>query len=104
MYARLMLLWRGGTQLVLGSIATWLVLRGINVDPDLRNAVEAALFALGPVIYMFVAHWLETRTGDGLFAKACRALARIMMVGAPPVLSYKKEKPEPAMHTRASYR
>lgn len=87
---KILFLWRVGTMTVLGAVWAWLALRGLNIDPEVRSAVEFVALGLGITAYSWVVRILETRTGDGLFAKACRALARLLMLGAPSVLAYTK--------------
>ncbi len=101
---RFLFLWRTGAQVVIGAVVAFVAARGFNIDPQIQTYVEAALFGLGVAAYAFVVHWLETRTGDSLLAKAARALARLLMVGAPPVLAYKQPVPEAVKAVRESYR
>ena len=92
--AKLMFLWRHLAHTVVGAIAAGLVSRyGLDLDPDLRNAAEAALFGLGVGAYGFAQHWLETRRGDGWAARLARGLARLLVLGAPaqPVYALKAQ-------------
>lgn len=90
MYQTFMFMWRHFGQVVLGGVVAWAVARGFDVSPEMKTAVGVAVAAAGLWLYGVIAHFLETRTGDSVIAKACRAIARLMMAGAPPVLAYKK--------------
>lgn len=87
---KILFLWRSGTQVILGALWAWLAVRGLNIDPAIKSAIEFVLLGAGIAVYASVVHFLETRTGDNILAKACRALARLLMLGAPSVLAYTK--------------
>lgn len=85
---KLIFLWRSGTQIVIGAVVAYLATRGFDVSPEIQSAASFVLLGLGITAYAWIVRFLETRTGDGLLAKAARALARLLMLGAPSVLAY----------------
>ena len=73
---------RTAAQAVVGTLFTYLAAKGFDVP----EAVQAWLrdFVLvggGIAVYTAAVRLLETREGDSVLAKACRALARLLMLG-----------------------
>jgi hypothetical protein len=70
-------------------VLTWLAARGIGLDAEAGTAAEELPYAIGVSAYAFGVHWLETRKGDGMFARAARGLARLLLFGAPARVVYR---------------
>src|SRR5262245_10239588 len=79
--------WRTACQFIVGGLVTYAASLGVNLDQEFQGAALVATYAAGAAVYATVVHFLETRPGDGLPARAARALARLLMLGAgrPPV-------------------
>jgi hypothetical protein len=70
---------------VLGIVFAWLAVNIIAIPQADKDAVTNWVVLTVTAGFMFVwavvVHWLETRTGNNPFAVACRALARLLMLG-----------------------
>lgn len=78
--------WRGVIRVAIkagwASLAVWLIAHHINAPAQLSTyatdlTVAAIFFGVSAAI-----HFLETRTGDSAGAKACRAVAKLLMLWA----------------------
>jgi len=88
MYNQVMFWWRTTTQVVIGSIVAWLIARGLDITPEMRDAIEVAAFGLGIAVYAAVVHALEMAKGEGIVSRAARGIARLLMLGAPEKPKY----------------
>lgn len=69
-------------------LAAWFAGHGINLDPAVTNALGVVVVGVALGAASAAVHWLETRTGEGLFAKLSRGLALLLTLGGasrPPV-------------------
>lgn len=56
--------------------------RGLHIPDDVAGYIDATAVAGGVAAWTFAIHWLATRTGDSLWARAERKAAQILTLGA----------------------
>lgn len=78
----LMKILRTGAQAFGGYVFTYLASHGVRVPVEAQSwVVQTILVAAGVAAYTAAQHWLANRQGDGLLARACRGVAKVMMFG-----------------------
>lgn len=85
----LMLYWRTLAGTLGGLLVTWLAGHGWALPDTSREYLTGLLVALGVTVYVGVSHWLQTRTGTGMWARIARRLGQLMVGGAGKVPTYK---------------
>jgi hypothetical protein len=84
---------------LLAVVFTWVGVHFIAIpEADKAAITNWAVLAVAAglmFVYTVVIHWLETRAGNGTFAVACRAVARILMLGIKARPTYLRPAPEP---------
>jgi hypothetical protein len=79
---------RTGAQALWGLIAAWLAARGIELPSVVADFfVETVAIAGVIALVTKLIRWMEARPGEGWFDRACRAVAKLLMLGLsrPPV-------------------
>lgn len=78
----LMSVLRTAAQTLGGYLFAYLATHGINIPVEAQSwIVQTLLVGAGVAVYTGAVRWLETRKGDGLFARGARALAKLLMFG-----------------------
>lgn len=71
---------RGGLQFAWGLVVTWLGQHGLSLDADNQLVVGALLLVVTTGVLGGL-RWLESRKGDGAWAKLARGAAWVLMFG-----------------------
>lgn len=80
---RFLAAWRTAAQAVFALLVAWLAGRGIRIPEQVSGLVEVALIGLGAGVWAGLLHWLESQTRPGWWAAGCRAVVRVLLLGAP---------------------
>lgn len=90
--------WKTGAVALEGLILAWLATQGIHLPAgwNMDAWVTMVASAAGAAVWSVVINYLQSRTGSGAFATACRAVGRILALGVLAVPVYVKRVKAPA--------
>ncbi len=90
---RFLAAWRTGVQTFLPLLIAVLANHGVKVPDTLTGWAQTGLIAAGAFIWSWTTHWLQTRTGASLWARAARLAGRVLMLGGKALPTYSVPSP-----------